>query len=447
MTMTLEADFCTLELPDGWLRLGPLRFTAAASAESLAGEVEEVWLEGEAPSVGDYLEERKAFLSRCFEAFEVLAEGPVEAGGPRAHGLTLRFENDDFQPTIHREVVLAEGPVRCSLRLSGPEDAPDREALFDRIVRSFQLTTGRFLGAAEPFSLFGEPERSFVTDPRIAVEAQPLLCHRLAVPRDWSCTVEGREVVLGAGRSEIRIRRLLGDEREAGKWMVSQLEKLEATGSRLLGTGQGSTPRGASSALWSESGSGTWRTAATQRQLVFRLATEEPLEFTVRGSLRQPVEVEPLLGPLIGSLEPLDSESWLTRPLEPWLDLTLEGPWTCIDLGLYVHPELFIPVLELRQQRDAPPLETLKSSLHEALRQGAGVLPGSNNEVAEMGQFRGREAWRYRADAQLSIRGIWVADGSTLTSCLLQTRDGASADAVFLKILEGLRLPETLLPA
>lgn len=439
--MRLEADFCTLELPGGWLQTGPLRFAANAEPEALTAEVEEIWQEGEPLPATEHLQERKEFLRNCFEDFGVLSEGPVEAASPRALGITARYENDDFQPVVHREIVLTEGPIRCSLRLFGPEDATDREVIFESIVRSFQLTTGRSLGSAESLDLFSDPAL-LTSDPRVAVDSFPFLCHSMAVSNEWSRSVEGRHVMLRGGRNEIRIHRLLAEDREAGKWIVRRIEEIESAGGRLLATGRGTTPQGPVSALWSELGAGTWRTAATQRQLHLRLATEEPLEFQVSGPLRQPSEAESVLGPLIASLRSLDPELWRTLPLEPWIDLELKGPWTSTFPGLYVDSELFIPVLELRQQENAPALETVKDSLHEALRQGSGVLPGSDSETAEMGQFRGLEAWRYRADAQLNIRGIFLQEQSTITTCLLQMREAEAADALFQKILEGLRLPE-----
>lgn len=435
--------FSALDLPQDWLWRGPTQFAAGNEPESLTGEVEEVWLENDEEPIADLLEERRSFLSRCFDNFEVLSQGPVQAGSPGAQSLTVRYDNDDLQPFVLQEVVLTEGPVRCVLRLSGPEDTPHRSPLFERIVRSFRLEVDPSLTGAENLALFKDSSPLAPTPGgRAQAETRPfpLLGHSFILPPGWDSHTEGPEVMLTDGRTQMRLRRLLALERQPATWISRHLEQLRNGAGTLQGCGQGSTPRGAFSALWIESGGGKWRTAATRRRLLVRLATEEPLEIRVEGSFAHLAEAEALLSPLICSLEPLASGAWQTRPLEPWIDMVLDGPWTSTQEGLYVHPELFIPMLELRRQEKAPPFETLKPSLHEALRQGAGVLPGSDQETAEMGRFQGREVWKYSADAQLSIRGLWIIDGPTLYTCLLQMRSPQAADTLLEGVMKGLHL-------
>ena len=438
--MMLEADFCALELPKDWLRLGPLSFSLGSGSRALIGEVEETLAEGDPKPLDELLEERKAFLGRCFEAFEVLEDSVAETGDARVGRLKARYEDDNFQPVAHQEVVLAEGPILCSLRLVGPEERRGREEAFEQIVDSFHSTLGRALARVETFSFLAEGEPALDPEAQSPLRPFPVLCHELSTPRGWGHREEGRTIVLEGQGLELHGRRLLALERESGPWLARALDRMKAQGGRLLGWSRGVVTGTPFTALWVDFGGETWRTAANQQQMVIRLGTTEPIELSLKGSFRHPREVEELLGRLMASLTPLSPEDWQTYPLEDWIDLRLDGPWTCTHPGLYLHPESVLPVLELGKQDDGPPLETLQPSLHEALRQGSGVIPGRDSEQAEMGTFRGREAWYYKADAQFSARGIWISEGRTLVHCLLQSLDSAWADGLFSKILGGLQL-------
>jgi hypothetical protein len=87
----------------------------------------------------------------------------------------------------------------------------------------------------------------------------------------------------------------------------------------------------------------------------------------------------------------------------------------------------------------------VRTSAIESLRPGLGRI--EREEEAE-GLHQGREAFRYSADGTaertkpLGVRAVWVRGKGVLYSVVIHGRDRLALDALFPKLLDGLRIAD-----
>lgn len=442
-----EFRFCALSVPDDWVPVPPLGLGEPRRRERrLSLQVSEDWLRTPT-AAADHARRQKELLSRVFEDFELLREGPFPDARSAGYVVLFEYENEERLLSREMRIYRSQGLQVVSLTLLG-EGGEDRvrDQIFDAVARSFESRGGEAFAKAERRPLLPglEAEALPPADPTASRERFPRACISLGVPRGWEVLREEGLAVLKRSGAEIRLRRVLEHKNDAGIWFERKMKSLrDHPGSLVTAWSEGTLTGGRpyAAVLYDETGrTRSWNTAAVKRTLDVAIADRQLLEWSLQAPSSAFLDLQALLQGVIASTVFLDPAEWETCPVEPWLSLTLRGPWEAQGPGTYVHSEQADLLLQLGAVESHSPLETLRPRLLESLRRSYKVQK-SASEKESLGLYRGLEALRWSGQGKRWVKGIWLRAEENLYSCVLQGRDAAKVDELLLQIVEGLRLP------
>jgi hypothetical protein len=440
-----EFRFCALAVPDDWVPVPPLGLAEPQRGEDrLSLSVSEHWFP-DPLSVVDHGKKQKELLTGALEDFELIAEQPWP--DPRSGwALTFEYENEERLTSREMRVWRARGPQMVVLTLLGP-GGPNRgrDQIFESIARSFEPRGGEAFAKAERMPLLTALESGACppADPAAQRERFPRVAISLAVPRGWEAMAEGDQAVLRRSGLEIRARRVLEHANDASLWFERKMKQLrDDEGSLVMAWSQGTLPESrpyAAVAYDETARSRTWTTAAVQRTIAAAIADKQLVEWSIRCQPSSFRDAQAILQGIIASAEFLDPAEWETCLPEPWIDLTLKGPWEVEGPGTYVKTEGGFMLLQLAAQENHSSLDALRPRLLEGLRRAMSVRRSTEKE--SLGLFRGLDALRWGGEGRMGVRGIWLRASMELYSCTLSGTEPEAADQLFLQLVAGLQLP------
>jgi hypothetical protein len=439
-----EFRFCALAVPDDWVPVPPLGLAEPRAGESrLSLSVAEQWFP-EPVSAADHGKRQRDLLAEALEDFELVAEQPWP--DPRSGWtLTFEYENDERLTSREMRVWRTQGPQLSALTLVGPGGSSrGRDQIFEAIARSFEARGGEAFARAERAPLLAALESGArpPLDPAARRERYPRVAISLAVPRGWDALAEGDAAVLRRSGFEIRVRRVLEHSNSADLWFERKMKQFrDGEGSLITAWSQGTIPEGKPYAAVSydeTARSRTWTTAAVQRTLEAALSDRLLLEWSIRAPSSSFRDAPDILQGVIATAEFLNPSEWELHPVEPWIDLTLQGSWEVEGPGTYVRSEPF-SLLQLSAQESHASLEALRPRLLDGLRRATAVR--SSSEKESMGLLQGAEALRWEGEGRMAVRAIWVRAGDKLLSLVLQGRNAKEGEDLFRRGAKGIRKP------
>lgn len=438
-------------VPNDWVPLAPFGFAGpGAEDDRMTAQAMERWLK-ESPPAADYARRQAELLPALYDRFELLREGPHRSDGPGdGHFLSFRFRSEESDRSLGKVIYLVQGPLVCDLTLTaldGPD--PDRDRLFEAIGRTFSLRGVDHLARLEKGPLlsteFHQPEVPAWPGPR---RKFPRCCVSLPLPSGWEVADEDGQAVFRRGGTEIRMRRVLGSDGDVDGWFGDRMKELQETESLLLRSERGAIERGDYAALlFEEKGAARrWNTAAVTRTLELFLGDEQPLLWSLYGKAEGFSAQLPLLEQLARAAEFLPPAEWETKLAEPWIDLTLKGPWRTEGPGLYVTMKPSFTSVFLMSHEEKSPIETMRPSLVDSVRKGSGVQEiYAENEVA--GLWRGKDALSYTIEGFAEgphVRGsrvAWFSSGGLVYGCVVHGTNAARVEKLFTSVVDGVRIP------
>lgn len=447
-----ESRTCTFAVPDDWEPLPPFGFAGPGEEEDrLEAQALERWLPSPV-SAAAHAKRQLELLPGMYEEMALVQEGAHTSGGPgEGHFLFFRFENEEGDRALAKVIYLAHGPLVCELTLTGL-DGPDRERdrLFEAIGKTFTLKDVDFLDKVSPAPLLSEvirPPAGGAPWPG-GRHKFPRCCVSLPLPSGWEVAEEDGTVIFRRRDAEIRLRRLLDSDGDVGAWRTRKMQHLQDTQSLVLGSEQGEVEAAEYAAvLYEEKGAARrWTTAAIQRTLDIFWSGEQPLLWRLEAPATSFRDYQPLLESLAAAAAFLPPEEWELKLPEPWVDLTLRGPWRTEGSGVYVNPEpTFLAVYLVAQKADKP-LGKLQPSLVQSVRDGAG-LQEIYSEEETLGLWRGRAALHYSVegftdeDHVQGVRTVWTLAAETLYGGVIWGIDSLKVEKLHRQVVDALRLP------
>ncbi len=443
--------FCSFTCPDAWEPIAPLTWAAPGSGlVRFHTHLGQDWLSA-ARSLSEVAEDLKQLWLAMDPQMAVEHEAPVPGNAPgKGWGAVVRMRDELTQPVrrlVHLRVL---GPVACHLAVDRPLELGERlDGLANEIALSLRLEASEVLeGAANaPVMPATTPGAALSIERTVGV---PTACVALPVPVGWELTTPAPcEASLSGPGLRVDLRRLVGGSDQLRPWLGTRLGELALTpGARLRAWehGERSGVEYAALAATAPTGGGTWTKpvlretlylAARDRQLLEWSAAAEPHVDT--GAVLQIVEGTRFLAPA----------AWETPTVETWLPLTLRGGWRPQGDGVYVKIEDGMLLLHAAAVESTAPLEKTRPTMPDIIdtvRAGAALLEVLHEEEA-VGSWHGLEAYRYALDARFgglgprSVRAVGLQSGKTLYSCRLTGEIADQTQALFLEVLERLRIP------
>lgn len=423
-------------MPDDWEPLAPFGFAGPGDEEDrMTAQAMERWLREPTPAA-DHAKQQLQLLPAMYDEFSL-----VQNGGSF---LLFRFRNEEGDRALGKVIYLTLGPLVCDLTLlalDGPDKERDR--LFEAIGKTFELRNVEFLAKVE--------KRPLLT-PGVALTGErrkyPRACISLPTPSGWDATYEDGSAMFRRSGAEIRLQRVLGSDGDVGAWFKQRMQDLQDTKSLLLASEKGALERGDYAAvLYEEKGAGrTWNTAAVKRSLDVFVSDEQPLLWTLTANVAGFDGHRPVLESLVASTELLPPEEWETKIAEPWIDLTLKGPWKPQGPGLYVMMVPAFMCIYLTTQPEKTPFETAVPSIIESVRKSAGIREVYSEKQA-IGSWQGKDALRYGVEGFADLphvqgtRSVWVSSGKTLYGGIVWGPDSFRVEKLHLRLVEALRIP------
>ena len=446
-----ESRYYTFVVPGDWEPLAPFGFAGPGDEDDrMTAQAMERWLK-ESPSAADYARRQVDLLPALYDRFELLSEGPHRSDGPGdGHFLAFRFRSEEGDRSLGKVIYLVQGPLVCDLTLTAlDEPDPDRDRLFEAIGKTFSLRGVDHLARLEKGPLlsadFHQPDMPPWPGPR---RKFPRCCVSLPLPSGWEVADEDGRAVFRRSGTEIRLRRVLGSDGDVDDWFKDRMKELQETESLLLRSEQGAIERGEYAALlFEEKGAARrWNTAAVTRTFELFIGDEQPLLWSLHGKAEGFAQHLPLLEQLALAAEFLPPAEWETKLAEPWIDLTLKGPWRTEGPGVYVTMKPSFTCVYLVSQDEKHPLATIGPSVAESVRQSAGVQEVYTEEQS-LGLWRDHEALHYSVEGfadQPHIQGtrsVWVSSGQTLYGGIVWGPDAFRVEKLHRQVAEALRIP------
>jgi hypothetical protein len=444
-----ESRYCTFAAPNDWVTLPPFGFAGPGDEEDrFTAQAMERFLT-EPTTAGAYAQKQIEVLPALYAEMALVAEGPQPvAGAGDGYFLLLGFRNEEGDRALARVVYLTLGPLVCELTLIGLDGTDrERDRLFEAIGKTFALHDVEFLTKVDTRPLLAK-NLDLSAPPPGERRKFPRCCVSIPLLSGWEMAEEDGAPVFRLRGTEIRLRRVLGSDGDVKAWLADRMKALQETKSLLLGSERGSLERGDYAALlYEEKGAvRSWNTAAVRRTLDVFLAGEQPLLLTLETPVAGFDDYRPALESLLSGAEFLPAAEWETKLAEPWIDLTLKGPWRTEGPGLYACTEPVFTFLYLTTQKEQPPVEKVQTSIVESVRTGSGVQEIFAEKKA-LGPFRGHESLHYSVegfapenDYIQGTRTVWVSSRGILHGGMVWGPDSHRVETLHRQVVEALRV-------
>jgi len=442
--------FCSFTCPDAWEPIAPLTWAEPGSGLlRFHAHLGQDWLLA-ARTPTEVAEDLKQLWLALDPQMAVEHEAALPADGPGAGwGAVVRMRDEFTHPVRRLAHLRVLGPVACHLTVDRPLELGDRlDDLANEIAMSLRLEASEVLVGAANAPVVPE-----ATGPRLAIARTvevPTACVAIPVPVGWELdTPVPCEAVLTGPGLQVHLRRPVGGSDQLRPWLGARLGELALTPGARLHRWEHGERRGVEFAAFRATvpaGGGTW-TRPVQRQNFCLAARDQQL---LEWSATVEPGVEPgVLAQIVEETRFLPPAAWETPVAEPWLPLTLRGGWRPQGDGVYVKVEDGMLLLHAAAVECTVPLEKTRPSMPDIIdtaRAGAPLLEVLHEEEA-VGSWRGLEAYRYGLDARFgglghrSVRAVALMSGTMLYSCRLTGEVTDQTHALFVEILERLRIP------
>lgn len=417
--------------------LGQSWLLAARSASEVAEDLKQLWLALDG-------------------TLEIEHAAPLAPAGPgEGWGAVVRMR-DEYGNAVRRLVhLLVLGPVACHLMVDRPlELSEELDVLANEIAMSLRLEAGEVVEQAA-----GAPVLEAGDGPATVTFGEPLavgtVCAQVPVPAGWEESAAGRcEATLSGPGMQLTVRRPIGSDDVLTTWLGARLTHLALEPeARLQRWEHGELrPRRVEYAaidVLQKVGGGTWVKPVFERVLTAGLREQQFLEIELTATTAPLEQAASVFRGVVDRMCMLPPEQWQTPLAESWLPLTLHGGWRPQGDGVYVKVEDGMMVLHLACVENRVPIETTRPKMPDIIdmvRAGAPLLAVDHEEEA-VGSWRGLEGYRYALDASFSglgsrsVRAVALQSGRELYSCRITGEVASQAQALFVEILEGLRIP------
>ena len=150
-----------------------------------------------------------------------------------------------------------------------------------------------------------------------------------------------------------------------------------------------------------------------------------------------------MLQTTISATKLLDPSKWQTKLAEPWIDLTVSGPWRAEGEGVYIRLEENFVYLYLNKLPCKMPLRDLSRSVVDNVR---GIPKTVIEENEALGLWHQKESFRYSLDGVLEdgrdlyVRTIWIAFDDDVYIVMIQGIVKNDVESLMKQTLEGLRI-------
>lgn len=463
-----ESRFCTFGVPDSWEPQPPFGFVEPGDLEELhSAQALELWQET-AITAEAYATEEKETLPHLLEGFEIQGEGPAvrprgELG--QAYFLSYRYLNEDREPVLVRKTYLTHGPLSVQLEVSRPEeeDTPKKAELTEQISTTLALRDAAFLGSHRPLSLFAAAASASSSasatsgatansrPPELLDERRELRRCCVSVPllEGWSFQEEANgDGLYTRGASSIRLHRPVGIENDAADWFGERMEALQGSRSRLLGSQQGEHGEAPFAAVLFElpGDERQWNRSAAPRRLDLFSEARQPLVLSLVASVSEMDRQISLLEALVEDTRFLDPELWQTVLAEPWIEHTLEGPWTCEGPGIYFHVDRKL-IVQAGSDTNRVPLANIQDSILESVKSNVDTDQPFEDDAVPV-KWQGADALSYSVDGRntsgepLSLRTFWTSRDQHLYSAVVLGPDSGATKQEFDPLIRGIRFEE-----
>ena len=448
---THRFDLATFDTPDGWLAVGPGMVASPGDfKDQLFVTVQQSWL-SEATAALD-IGQMQLEMAATFPDYELIQSKEMEPErGGDAFVYVCNLCTGRGVPSRRVGIVLVQGPLACHLTVDRPAHRSEQlDEVAESVAGSLRIENGSALERADNRSL-GAAAVAEALDQTVR---RPRLKLALEVPNGWTVSEEndGLTAILSDGNVSVRAARLLGREPDLHAWLGERLSILAAGPGHLDAwmVGPLDSDRDHAMVDWThEPEQTTWAKRPMQREVAWVAENGDLVEWSVRANTdRFPAAAE-LARAVFDAATPLEPEACETPVVEPWLDLVLRGPWSSAGEGLYYTSLEPIALLHLYDGKASGPLEKTRPKVPDIideLRQGYALLEVTHEEEA-VGSWRGTEAYRYSLDARFaelgprSVRNVTAESKGTLYSVRLTGSDREQIQAIYLELLDGLRLP------
>lgn len=443
--------FCSFTCPDAWEPIAPLTWAAPGTGLlRFHAHLGQDWLLS-ARSPAEVAEDLKQLWLAMDPQMEVEHEAPVPGGAPgQAWGAVVRMRDELTHPVrrlVHLRVL---GPVACHLTVDRPLELGERlDGLANEIALSLRLEASEVLEGVVNAPVM-PPTTPGAQLPIARTVGVPTACVTLPVPVGWElATPAPCEATLSGPGLRVDLRRPVGGSDQLRPWLGARLGELALTPRARLRAWEHGERSGVEFAALSSSqpvGGGTWAKPVLHEQVSLAVRDQQFLEWSATA---QPhVDIGAFLQ-IVEGTRFLVPEAWETPTVEAWLPLTLRGGWRPQGDGVYLKVEDGMLLLHAAAVESTAPLEKTRPTMPDVIdtvRAGAPLLDVHHEEEA-VGSWRGLEAYRYALDASFgglglrSVRAVALQSGATLYSCRLVGAVREQTHALFLEVLEGLRIP------
>lgn len=448
--------FCSFACPDSWEPVAPLTWAAQGSGlVRFHAHLGQSWLLG-ARSASEVADDLKQLWLALDDTLEIEHAAPISPTGPGdGWGAVVRMR-DEYGNVVRRLAhLLVLGPVACHLMVDRPLDLGEElDVLANEIAMSLRFEAVELLEQATsaPVLEAGDGPGTVAFGEPLAV---PTLCAQVPVPSGWERTTAAHcEATLSGPGMQLTVRRPIGAGDDLTTWLGAELTRLALEPeARLQRWEHGELrPRRVEYAaidVLQRVGGGTWVKPVYQRVLAAGLREQQFFEIELAVTSAPLEQAASVFRGVVDRMCMLPPEQWQTPLAESWLPLTLRGGWRPQGDGVYVKVEDGMLVLHLACVENRVPIETTRPKMPDIIdmvRAGAPLLAVDHEEEA-VGSWRGLEGYRYALDASFSglgsrsVRAVALQAGRELYSCRITGEIASQAQALFLEILEGLRIP------
>jgi hypothetical protein len=436
-----QSLFCRFEAPAGWVPLGNVGLIEDSKRSPRpSAAVSENFYDPPKPLAEIAVTTREHFLSEHPGA-ELLSDGSLRSDRfPDAHLLRWRLPAGGGALLL-RQLLVAHGPLVCSLATASPEGDSAAEEGVGAIVASFEVTAAGWArdGKRETI-LVPPPEAAGRSGGATEVASIPELGLRFPVAPGWALDAAAGRISRDDARFSIRHHGR--DAGNADRHFARGLARLQRDpGWTIRSWDRGELP--ATSDCWAISAEEKTVTWGTPNPRLLRLVFADldgVVEIALEASSADTGAREAFEA-LLAGLAPLPPEERKVPLHRSWLPEFLEGPWVEEAPGLFLRSEPTLAVF-LQELHDAKfpafALRGIESFLQEP------PFAGGRSDTVE-GFFRERPAIRFSVDSPpenpepQALRSAWIDAGRALLLLVVRGGDVAEVDRCWLRLLDAIR--------
>ena len=437
-----ESRFCGFDGPATW-RMVPGLGLVDDNNQRLARSavVMENWVDPP-QNARAYLEMQAMTIKEERPETEVIDEQGLDSQHlSEAVLVTYRTPVPDDGALLQKQLVAFEGPLVCTLTISGLEDD---HALWNEVGSPI---LGSFRVPAREWSANIRVADIVQTGPESHSETtHDLPGSGLAVPILEGWDIDATGVLRRGNEAEIRISSSGLAEGSAEECFAKALQVLSRTdGLKPTSWQRGETSGG--NPFWAVEAVAvrekTWGPSEQHLRREVFIDDESVLTVTLECPAESAVTIEGF-GTVVNGYRWLGPDKRRLRLAEPWLAAELAGQWTTAGPGIYVGsdpPGTIVITQQFAREGDLAKFVTAQTDAARSASEVAEVI----SEQSADGPFRGCEAHRYSLDFSkndgdtVCLRSCWLDSRSTRSIVHVRSGDAEAADECLRTLLDSFK--------